>query len=177
MYGRAGLDRFRKAQTSEPFAVTANSGIKTAMSPALREAVHPTAASANQAQGSYLLNQHQNSQNIAKRPFPMDVPLTSVPTQHATPVGGGQSTWQPPDWAIEPRHGVYYLEVLKDGESGGIYDDVYGESLSVKVGSSWAHKPVASGSREASPSIIGRNTSGSESTLVSDDDDDDDLFG
>jgi nuclear inhibitor of protein phosphatase 1 len=37
-------------------------------------------------------------------------------TQPVTQVGGGQSTWQPPDWAIEPRPGVYYLEVLKDGE-------------------------------------------------------------
>lgn len=116
MYGRAGLDRFRKAESSEPFAVTANSAAKTAMPPALGEAGHPTAVSANKAQRSYLQNQHQNSQNVVKRPLTTDVPPTSVPTQHATPVGEGHSNWQPPDWAIEPRPGVYYLEVLKDGE-------------------------------------------------------------
>ncbi|CAA2962886.1 nuclear inhibitor of phosphatase 1 [Olea europaea subsp. europaea] len=40
----------------------------------------------------------------------------AVPTQHMTQVGGGQSTWQPSDWAIEPPPGVCYLEVLKDVE-------------------------------------------------------------
>ncbi|KAG6392425.1 hypothetical protein SASPL_146644 [Salvia splendens] len=112
MYGRAGLDRFKKAQSSEPFAVTTNAATKTPILPASGEA--------NQAQGSYLQNQHQNSQNVVKRPFPVDAPPTSAPApapaQHATPVGGGHSNWQPPDWAIEPRPGVYYLEVLKDGE-------------------------------------------------------------
>ncbi|KAL1537205.1 protein phosphatase 1 regulatory inhibitor subunit PPP1R8 [Salvia divinorum] len=116
MYGRSGLDRFKKAQSSEPFAVTTNAASKTAMLPASGEAIHPTEVSANQAQGSNLQNQHHNSQNAVKRAFAMDVPPTSAPTQHVTPVGGGHSNWQPPDWAIEPRPGVYYLEVLKDGE-------------------------------------------------------------
>ncbi|CAA3018178.1 nuclear inhibitor of phosphatase 1, partial [Olea europaea subsp. europaea] len=40
----------------------------------------------------------------------------AVPTQHMTQVGGGQSTWQPSDWAIEPPPGVCYLEVLKEVE-------------------------------------------------------------
>jgi nuclear inhibitor of protein phosphatase 1 len=38
-----------------------------------------------------------------------------APKHVGTQVGGGQSTWQPPDWAIEPRPGVYYLDVVKDG--------------------------------------------------------------
>lgn len=113
MYGRAGLDRFKKAQSSEPFSVSSNSTNKAATPLALGEAVHSTAVSANQAQAS---NLHQNHHNVVKRPLSTDVGPTSVPTQHVTPVGGGQSTWQPPDWAIEPRAGVYYLEVLKDGE-------------------------------------------------------------
>lgn len=33
-----------------------------------------------------------------------------------TQVGGSQSAWKPPDWAIEPHPCVYYLEVLKDGQ-------------------------------------------------------------
>ncbi|KAH6768762.1 SMAD/FHA domain-containing protein [Perilla frutescens var. frutescens] len=116
MYGRAGLDRFKKAQSSEPFSVSANSTATTATPPALGEAVHPSAVSANQAQGTYLQNQYLNHQNVVKKPLTTDVPQTLVPTQQVTQFGGGQSTWQPPDWAIEPRAGVYYLEVLKDGE-------------------------------------------------------------
>lgn len=108
MYGRAGLDRFKKAQSSEPFSVSANSTAKTA--------TPPTSVSANQAQGSYLQNQYLNHQNAVKGPLTTDVPPTLAPTQQVTQIGGGQSTWQPPDWAIEPRAGVYYLEVLKDGE-------------------------------------------------------------
>ncbi|KAG7532390.1 Forkhead-associated (FHA) domain [Arabidopsis thaliana x Arabidopsis arenosa] len=33
-----------------------------------------------------------------------------------TQIGAGQSNWHPPDWAIEPRAGVYSLEVVKDGQ-------------------------------------------------------------
>ncbi|GFP92805.1 nuclear inhibitor of protein phosphatase 1 [Phtheirospermum japonicum] len=88
MYGRAGLDRFKKAQSSEPFSVT-----KSGPQPALS---HSTPVPVNQAQVSY--------------------PQTTDVTQQVTQVGGAQSNWQPPDWAIEPRPGVHYLDVLKDGE-------------------------------------------------------------
>ncbi|KAL6200844.1 hypothetical protein ACLB2K_024559 [Fragaria x ananassa] len=67
MYGRAGLDRFRKAQSLEPFSV--------------KEAVPPP-----------------------------------PPPVAAGQIGEGQSTWQPPEWAMEPRPGVYYLRVLKEGQ-------------------------------------------------------------
>lgn len=116
MYGKAGLDRFRKAQSLEPFSVTANSTTKSATQPALGGSAYPTAVSVNQAQGSYPQNQHLNHQNVVKKTLTTDVAPTTVPTQQVTQVGGGQSTWQPPDWAIEPRPGVYYLDVLKDGE-------------------------------------------------------------
>ncbi|KAL3627232.1 hypothetical protein CASFOL_028595 [Castilleja foliolosa] len=88
MYGRAGLDRFKKAQSSEPFAVT-----KSVPQPALP---HPTPVPVNQGQVPY--------------------PQTTDATQQVTQIGGAQSNWQPPDWAIEPRPGVHYLDVLKDGE-------------------------------------------------------------
>ncbi|KAL0353337.1 UNVERIFIED_CONTAM: protein phosphatase 1 regulatory inhibitor subunit PPP1R8 [Sesamum angustifolium] len=115
MYGKVGLDRFRKAQTLEPFSVAANSTSKSATQPALREPAHPATVSINQAHGSYPPNQYLNHQNTVKKTLTTDVAPAIVPTQQVTQVGGGQSTWLPPDWAIEPRPGVYYLEVLKDG--------------------------------------------------------------
>ncbi|KAF5475010.1 hypothetical protein F2P56_006860 [Juglans regia] len=98
MYGRAGLDRFKKAQSLEPFSVTLNS---SASKPNTHLAPNPKASLSN-----LTAQQHQQphvSQEVGQ-------------TQQLTQVGGGQSTWQPPDWAIEPRPGVYYLDVLKDGE-------------------------------------------------------------
>ncbi|KAF7803887.1 Nuclear inhibitor of protein phosphatase 1 [Senna tora] len=96
MYGRAaGLDRFKKAQSLEPFSVSVNSSSKTGAPPATK-----------------VVQQHHGSQVAAGLEA---APLLGQ-TQQATQVGGGQSTWQPPDWAIEPRPGVYYLEVLKDGQ-------------------------------------------------------------
>ncbi|KAL6520435.1 hypothetical protein OROHE_017023 [Orobanche hederae] len=113
MYGRAGLDRFKKAQSSEPFSVTANSTAISSVQPAL---AHPTIVSANQSQVPYHQNQFLNHQNAVTKAAAPDVTQTAVVSQPLTQVGGGQSTWQPPDWAIEPRPGVYYLDVLKDGE-------------------------------------------------------------
>ncbi|KAG2688711.1 hypothetical protein I3843_09G108200 [Carya illinoinensis] len=95
MYGRAGLDRFKKAQSLEPFSVTLNSS-------AAKPNTH-LAPNSKASLSSPTLQQHHVSQEVGQ-------------TQQLTQVGGGQSTWQPPDWAIEPRPGVYYLEVLKDGE-------------------------------------------------------------
>ena len=83
---RGGLDRFRKAQALEPFAVSKNAGSKNSSPP-------PPITT-----------------NQPKLPG-----LDPLP-QSTTQIGGGQSTWQPPDWAIEPRPGVYYLEILKDGQ-------------------------------------------------------------
>ncbi|KAK4484975.1 hypothetical protein RD792_007581 [Penstemon davidsonii] len=116
MYGRAGLDRFKKAQSSEPFAVTANSTNKVATQPAFSEPAHSAAASKVQPQGSYSQNQYLNHQNVVQNTVTPDVAPTTLPTPQVTQVGGGQSTWQPPDWAIEPIPGVYYLDVMKDGE-------------------------------------------------------------
>lgn len=85
---RGGLDRFKKAQSIEPFSVATNANNKD-MPPSTK--VPPAQSSSKEA-------------------------TASATSAHATQVGGGQSTWQPPDWAIEPRLGVYYLEVLKDQE-------------------------------------------------------------
>lgn len=93
MYGRSGLDRFKKAQSLEPFSVSLNSARKTT----------PKAVQ---------VQQHSHSQNAVPQPQQED----HSQSQQGTQLGGGQSTWQPPDWAIEPRPGVYYLQVLKEGQ-------------------------------------------------------------
>ncbi|KAJ0240549.1 Protein phosphatase 1 regulatory inhibitor subunit PPP1R8 [Hirschfeldia incana] len=85
MYGRSGLDRFKKSQTSEPFSVSANN-------PPAKPPPPPP---------------------LAQRLPPETTPL---PSTAQTQIGASQSTWQPPDWAIEPRDGVYSLEVVKDGQ-------------------------------------------------------------
>ncbi|KAI3434142.1 FHA domain-containing protein [Psidium guajava] len=115
MYGRSGLDRFKKAQSLEPFSVTANSAASTAN--------HSSSKVPNHSSGQYTQSQaydkpyqFQNQPHVSQRVVaPEAAPLVGQPLQ-VTQVGGGQSTWQPPDWAIEPRPGVHYLEVLKDGE-------------------------------------------------------------
>ncbi|XP_078443575.1 SMAD/FHA domain-containing protein [Wolffia australiana] len=95
---RGGLDRFRKAQTLEPFSVSKNASSKApSLSPPAPNS-HPRAPPSES---------HPQTKNQA----------SSEPSlQHATQIGGGQSTWQPPDWAIDPRPGIYYLDVLKDGQ-------------------------------------------------------------
>ncbi|XP_077215364.1 SMAD/FHA domain-containing protein [Tasmannia lanceolata] len=108
MYGRTGLDRFKKAQSLEPFSVTLNAAQKPAT-------INPPVQSF-QSQISQPQTQLQQKHNVLPKPVELETPPVVVPGQHVTQVGGGQSTWQPPDWAIEPRPGVYYLDVLKDGE-------------------------------------------------------------
>lgn len=83
MYGRTGLERFKKAQTLQPFVVSTT-----------------TTTSSTQLHSN--IPKHEDKDD--------DAPL------QVTQLGGGQSTWQPPDWAIEPRPGVYYLDVFKDGD-------------------------------------------------------------
>lgn len=99
MYGRAGLDRFRKAQSLEPFSLNANSTPAPSLSqkPPVPVPV-PVPAPAP-----------------APVPVPVPVPVLQHHHHHLTQIGEGQSTWQPPEWAMDPRPGVYYLEVLKEG--------------------------------------------------------------
>ncbi|KAM6585522.1 hypothetical protein CsatB_012524 [Cannabis sativa] len=107
MYGRTGLDRFKKAQSLEPFAVSASAGSKSNSRPQTKPVLnlqHQTAQHQKQSHVSQKLGSGQEA-----------APLVGQ-SQPVTQVGGGQSTWQPPDWAIEPRAGVYFLEVMKDGE-------------------------------------------------------------
>ncbi|XP_043688980.1 protein phosphatase 1 regulatory inhibitor subunit PPP1R8 homolog [Telopea speciosissima] len=114
MYGRAGLDRFKKAQTVEPFSVTLNSASKASGEPISKASTHHSAPSFK-SQPLHLQTQLQQQHHVPQKTLGHEA-TSVVPAQHMTQVGGGQSTWQPPDWAIEPRPGVYYLEVLKDGE-------------------------------------------------------------
>lgn len=112
MYGRTGLDRFKKAESVEPFSVALNSVSKTASQPPPRAVYH----SCTHQQPQYTLpygQPHAFQKPAADSALP---PAVSLTTPQVTQVGGGQSTWQPPDWAMEPRPGVYYLEVLKDGQ-------------------------------------------------------------
>ena len=72
------------------------------------------------------------------------------------------------------------LKKVKTPQKTGIYDDLYGESLSVKVGSSWAYSPASTGERAtaAKEDGEGHTLSGkSDSNPSSVDGDDDDLFG
>ncbi|GAA0148845.1 RNA splicing factor [Lithospermum erythrorhizon] len=109
MYGRSGLDRFKKAETIEPFSVTKNSASKLATTPPASKVI-PHSISHSQTSDH---QNHNQSQHITpQKPVGMDV----VPAQNLSQVGGGQSTWNPPDWAIEPRPGVFHLDVIKDGE-------------------------------------------------------------
>ncbi|KAL5097567.1 hypothetical protein RYX36_001894 [Vicia faba] len=113
MYGRtSGLDRFKKAESLEPFSVAINSSARNAAQSSNKVAAWPS-QSRNYVQQSHHQQQQQHASHKA-------VGVEAAPllgqNQHATQIGGGQSTWQPPDWAIEPRPGVFYLEVMKDGQ-------------------------------------------------------------
>lgn len=124
MYGRAaaGLDRFKKAQSLEPFSVTVNSSSKTGAQPATKVVSHSSALPSQSQTSLHQTQYQQQSLQQVQQHHASQIAsgLEAAPllgqTQQATQVGGGQSTWQPPDWAIEPRPGVYYLEVLKDGQ-------------------------------------------------------------
>lgn len=115
MYGRSGLDRFKKAQTLEPFSVATGSTAKTTVQSA-SNAVSQPLVSFPRSQISNQPAQYKNEHQVSRVPVVSDVSTTLSLAQNATQIGGGQSTWQPPDWAIEPRPGVHYLDVLKDGE-------------------------------------------------------------
>lgn len=113
MYGRtSGLDRFKKAESLEPFSVAVNSSSKNVTQPSSKVVSHSSARPPqSQAHQSQLQQQHASHKAVGVEAAPL-----LGQTQQVTQVGGGQSTWQPPDWAIEPRPGVFYLEVMKDGQ-------------------------------------------------------------
>lgn len=106
---RGGLDRFKKAAALEPFSVQqSGSGAKSA----------PTAAKVQPAPS--VPPQRSSHLGPTQSPHAPQSAGSSMageaPGPAGTQLGGGQSMWQPPDWAIEPRPGVFYLEVLKDGD-------------------------------------------------------------
>ncbi|RCV30661.1 hypothetical protein SETIT_6G113000v2 [Setaria italica] len=109
---RGGLDRFKKAQTLEPFSVQSGLGAKSTPA-AARTAKAPPALLTVPQNSNFFAGQNHHSPQGSSRVAGQD---GVAPGHVGTHVGGGQSTWQPPDWAIEPCPGVYYLDVLKDGE-------------------------------------------------------------
>eukprot|EP00897_Mesotaenium_endlicherianum_P002963 jgi/Mesen1/2695/ME000167S01848 len=91
MLNRLSLDRFKKAESAEPFNVTASSSsIRPPPQPAPPQPRGTAPSSGAAANGS-------------------------IPTGQSASAGGGASTWQPPEWATDPRPGAYVLEVIKDG--------------------------------------------------------------
>uniref|UniRef100_A0A0D6RA07 FHA domain-containing protein n=1 Tax=Araucaria cunninghamii TaxID=56994 RepID=A0A0D6RA07_ARACU len=107
MFNRSGLDRFKKAQSLEPFSVNVNP-VSKAPSQLPQQPVSRTF----QSQVTQPQVQYQQHHGLSKPAAPEPTPTAA----HATGIGGGQSNWQPPDWSVEPRPGVYRLEVVKDGE-------------------------------------------------------------
>ncbi|XP_074307396.1 protein phosphatase 1 regulatory inhibitor subunit PPP1R8 homolog [Silene latifolia] len=89
MYGR-----FKKAESLEPFSVSKSTPKLPPPPPPLSQ---PSSSASSFAS------------------IPPNAPASDSDAPRLTQIGGAQSTWQPPDWAIEPRPGLFYLEVLKDG--------------------------------------------------------------
>ncbi|KAG4946043.1 hypothetical protein JHK87_042050 [Glycine soja] len=110
-WASSGLDRFKKAQSLEPFSVSVNSSSRNGAQPSTK-VVDPSSALPPLSQASA----NQPQQHASQKTVGVEAAPLLGQNQQATQVGGGQSTWQPPDWAIEPRPGVFYLEVLKDGQ-------------------------------------------------------------
>lgn len=111
---RGGLDRFKKAQALEPFSVQ-QSGPSAKNTPAAAGIAKVPPAPLTLPQSTHVgPSQSQHAPQSAGSSMPGQE--AGAPGPAGTQLGGGQSMWQPPDWAIEPRPGVYYLEVLKDGE-------------------------------------------------------------
>ncbi|KAH9313117.1 hypothetical protein KI387_028152, partial [Taxus chinensis] len=106
MFNRSGLDRFKKAQSLEPFSVNSNPAPK-------QPPQHQQQQSISQTFQSQV--QHHQHHGFPRHAAPEPAPA-AVPNAQSTAIGGGQSNWQPPDWAVDPRPGVYRLEVMKDGE-------------------------------------------------------------
>ncbi|KAL3681431.1 hypothetical protein R1sor_024387 [Riccia sorocarpa] len=93
MMNRFALDRFRKAQSAEPFSVKAS----TTILPPQRQVDAPA----------------QPQLSVPKIP---NATAPAVPSVATTSLGAGGSNWQPPDWAVDPKPGVFWLDVVKDGE-------------------------------------------------------------
>lgn len=106
MFNRAGLDRFKKAQTIEPFSVSVN--------PVSKSTVEQQQQS-RPFQSQVAQKQLQHQQGLPRTVAPESAPASTA-VQQSTGIGGGQSNWQPPDWVVEPKPGVFRLEVVKDGE-------------------------------------------------------------
>ncbi|KAJ7531071.1 hypothetical protein O6H91_14G031400 [Diphasiastrum complanatum] len=96
---RFGLDRFKKAQSVEPFSVNPN-GAKV-VAPSVQTALIQPPQSLPQPPPQGLQRQAMSD--------------VQGPAQSTT-IGGGASTWHPPDWAAEPKPGLHWLDVVKDGE-------------------------------------------------------------
>ncbi|XP_024390103.1 protein phosphatase 1 regulatory inhibitor subunit PPP1R8 homolog isoform X3 [Physcomitrium patens] len=85
MLNRYGMDRFKKAESVEPFSV--NPGV-------VKQAITPSQP---------------------RVPPPAPPAEAQAAATSSTSLGQGGSNWQPPEWAAEFKNGVHVLEVVKDG--------------------------------------------------------------
>ncbi|KAJ6426268.1 hypothetical protein OIU84_026788 [Salix udensis] len=106
------LSVLKKLSLLNPSRSLSNSALKTTTHPVVKTVSQPSV----QYSQSTTQSQFRDQPYVSQKPVAPEAGPLLGHTQPVTQVGGGQSTWQPPDWAIEPRPGVYYLEILKDGE-------------------------------------------------------------
>ncbi|CAM6088855.1 unnamed protein product [Calypogeia fissa] len=114
MMNRFGLDRFKKATSAEPFSVTQQKGSAIQQQ---QPTLIPQQHYLQQFQVPSLAGARLSNGVVAPAP----VVAAAAPGPPPGPVvttafGAGGSTWQPPDWATEPKSLVYWLDVMKDGE-------------------------------------------------------------
>eukprot|EP00249_Psilotum_nudum_P022065 c28360_g2_i1 orf=245-1612(+) len=115
MFNRYSLDRFKKAQSIEPFSV--NAGVAAPAPPPQAKPPLPATELPKSSPPVTAQPQPQSrSQPQLLQTASASEPPVAAVSVHSTGIGNGQSNWQPPDWAVEPRPGVYWLEVVKDGE-------------------------------------------------------------
>ncbi|CAI7891462.1 unnamed protein product [Closterium sp. NIES-53] len=136
MFNRFNLDRFKKAQSSDPFEIGETRGATPEKSSVASQATVVAAGratgtiiyatSAQPVRSPFTKSQERAPQTHATQQQHQQQKLQQVPQQQqeqeqvvAITIGGGSSTWQPPEWAVVPKPGVYSLEVLKDGVSAG----------------------------------------------------------
>ncbi|MCO5603059.1 hypothetical protein L7F22_057202 [Adiantum nelumboides] len=111
MMHRYSLDRFKKAQTEEPFSVNNGAAVQGSGSVSSTQPCLPFVSMQARTPFSSTAITSQMLPPASQKPLAVE-----QVTAPSASVGGGQSTWQPPDWAVEPRPGLYWLDVLKDGD-------------------------------------------------------------
>ena len=129
MFNRFSLSRFKKAEATEPFRVDEIKAGPTGSityGPQRNQSQQQSVAS-SQSQKLPWRQDQQPQQSRQPANLPGAVLFSSSPGAGAgvgagsgnqqqlqqTIAGAGGSTWQPPEWAVDPRPGIHSLDVLK----------------------------------------------------------------